>query len=96
MPPSVGSVSGLVSEAFALGAFCRRGEASVSDFRPDPPETMFFRSGEIPGKRGAMSPIYFFKRLCFMVVTLFCISIIIFAVTMMLPGNLSQVILGEF
>lgn len=31
-----------------------------------------------------------------MVVTLFCISIIIFAITTILPGNLAQVILGEF
>ena len=43
-----------------------------------------------------MSPVYILKRFCFMLVPLFCISIIIFAITMVLPGNLAQVILGEF
>ncbi|MBR3880326.1 MAG: ABC transporter permease [Mailhella sp.] len=43
-----------------------------------------------------MSPVYILKRFCFMLMTLFCISIIIFFVTMILPGNVAQVILGEF
>lgn len=43
-----------------------------------------------------MTPSYFLKRFCFMGITLFCISLIIFAVTMILPGNLAQVILGEY
>ncbi len=39
---------------------------------------------------------YIFKRFCFMIVALFCISLLIFGITMILPGNLAQVILGEY
>lgn len=43
-----------------------------------------------------MTPAYFIRRLAFMLLTLLCISAIIFVVTGILPGNLAQIILGEY
>jgi len=43
-----------------------------------------------------MSLGYLAKRLGFIVVTLFLVSFLIFAITQLLPGNAAQMILGEF